>query len=153
MSSHSKAGDGHDHGGHVVSLKVLIGTWAALVVLTVVTVAATWIDLGSLNILLAMLIAVVKSALVVLLFMHLLWDKPFHSIIFLSSTLFVALFISFALMDTREYEASKIPGYSPEMEIAAQEAAASATDGHATDGDTADDHAPADDHAAEGDAH
>ena len=161
MSSHSKAGDGHEEVGHVVSLPVLLGTWFALIVLTVVTVAATYIDIGSLNIVLAMAIAVVKSAFVVLFFMHLRWDKPFHSIIFISSTAFVALFIAFALMDTREYAETKISGYAPDMELAAQEAAAAAGDSHgdAAHGDEAhgdDAHAgeaAEDSHSPEGDSH
>jgi cytochrome c oxidase subunit 4 len=36
--------------------------------------------------------------------MHLRWDRPFNSIIFVSSILFVALFISVTLLDKSEYE-------------------------------------------------
>jgi cytochrome c oxidase subunit 4 len=100
----------HGKGGHVVPMRILIGTWAALVVLTWLTVSATTIDLGNLNIVIALSIAVVKSALVVLFFMHLKYDKPFHAIVFVSATLFVVLFITLALMDTRSYADSKIPG-------------------------------------------
>jgi cytochrome c oxidase subunit 4 len=121
MSSKSKAAEGHHEIGHIVPMKVLFGTFGGLVLLTWITVAVTYVDLGSLNILIAMFIAVVKSSLVVLFFMHLKYDKPFHAVIFIAATLFVTLFISFALMDTREYASAIIPGYSPDMEIAAQE--------------------------------
>jgi hypothetical protein len=36
--------------------------------------------------------------------MHLRWDRPFNSIVFVSSLLFVSLFISIALLDKSEYE-------------------------------------------------
>ncbi|MGQ0720920.1 MAG: cytochrome C oxidase subunit IV family protein [Candidatus Eiseniibacteriota bacterium] len=136
-SSHSHGEAGHEHGsvGHIVPLRILFGTWAALIVLTVVTVGSTYIDLGDLNIVIALLIAVVKSAFVVLFFMHLKYDKPFHAIVFVSATLFVMLFISLALMDSKEYLPSKIPGYASELapigEPAAAETAPAATEGAA----------------------
>lgn len=109
----------HEDLGHAVPLRILLATWGTLVVLTIVTVGAAYLDLGSMNILVALLIAVVKSSVVALFFMHLWWDKPFHSIVFVSATLFVMLFITFALIDTKEYGDSKIPAYAPEMELAA----------------------------------
>jgi cytochrome c oxidase subunit 4 len=108
MSTHE-----HTNQPHAVPLPILLGVWALLIILTWATVAATKVDLGSLNILLALIIAVVKSTFVALYFMHLRWDKPINAIIFCSALLFVALFISFALMDTKQYKPSKIPGYQP----------------------------------------
>ncbi len=105
----------HEHSSlaHAVPLRILVGVWAVLIVLTWVTVAATKVDLGNLNILVALAIAVVKSAFVALYFMHLRWDRPINALIFCSALLFVALFIALALMDTKEYKPSKIPGYQP----------------------------------------
>lgn len=103
---------------HVVPLRVLIGVWAALIVLTWITVSATNFDLGNGNIVLALLIAVAKSAIVALFFMHLIYDKPFNAVIFISATLFVMLFISFVLIDTKENKADMIPGYAPTIEEA-----------------------------------
>ena len=71
---------------HVVPVPLLVGVWATLIFLTVVTVAATKVDLGSLNLLVAMFIAAVKATLVCLYFMHLRWDRPFHTIVFVSAT-------------------------------------------------------------------
>lgn len=121
MSNPPHGGGSHDHGGlgHAVPMRILLGTWAALVVLTVVTVGATYVDLGEMNIFLAMGIAVVKSTFVALYFMHLRWDKPFHSIVFVSAALFVMLFISLALLDTTQYAGEKIPGYAPDIQAAA----------------------------------
>ncbi len=104
----------HAHGvGHVVPLRVLIGVWAALMVLTWLTVEATHYDLGEFNLWIAMIIATAKATLVALYFMHLRYDKSFHSFIFICSLLFVMLFVSFALMDSLEYQPDLIPGYAP----------------------------------------
>lgn len=100
---------------HPVPLKALVGVWAALVFLTWTTVSVAKLDLGSANIFAAMAIAAVKSVLVALIFMHLLWDKAVNRLIFVSALLFVFLFISFALLDTRHYHSSLIPAYAPEI--------------------------------------
>ena len=113
-----KASDAHpaDASGHVTPLWLLLGTWGALValtVLTVLTVAAIQIDLGAFNIWVAMGIATLKGLLVALVFMHLLYDRPFHSFIFMTALVFVFLFIGIALMDTSTYNPDLIPHYAP----------------------------------------
>lgn len=93
----------HGAGPHVVPLWLLGAVLGALLILTVLTVAVTYVDLGNMNIIVALLIAVVKAALVGLYFMHLRWDSPFNSVILISSLVFVAVFMAFALLDTAEY--------------------------------------------------
>jgi cytochrome c oxidase subunit 4 len=95
-----------DHGfAHLVSVQLLGGILAVLLVLTVVTVAAAKVDLGAqLNLIVAMIIATVKAGLVVTFFMHLLWDKKFNTLVFLSSVFFMVLFMSIAMTDRREYQ-------------------------------------------------
>lgn len=108
-------GHGHDHHSdhhadnhglsHTASVKVLLTTGGALMVLTVVTVLATKIDLGgNINLALAMAIAAVKATLVVLFFMHLKYDKVFHSVLLVGGVLAAALFVGFALMDSGQYQ-------------------------------------------------
>jgi cytochrome c oxidase subunit 4 len=70
-------------------------------------------DFGSVNIWVALAIAVLKGSLVVLFFMHLRWDRPFNSVIFLTALGLVALFISFAMTDTTEYAPDMITGNAP----------------------------------------
>lgn len=107
---HGEHGHGeHGHGAvHVLPLKVLFGTWGTLMVLTVLTVAVAKMpifDFGaSPNLLIAMVIATVKATLVCLYFMHLRYDKMFHSVVFISAILLAALFVSFALMDSNQYQ-------------------------------------------------
>jgi cytochrome c oxidase subunit 4 len=105
--------EGHSH---AVPLRVLAAVWGALVILTWITISATRMDLGAFNIVIALTIAVVKSAYVVLYFMHLRYDRPFNAVILISAIAFVALFIGFLLMDTKGYQPDVIPGYAPEIE-------------------------------------
>ena len=100
-----------DHHGisHVASVKVLLGTGGALLLLTIVTVLATKVDFGTnINLAVAMLIAVIKATLVILFFMHLKYDKIFHTVIFLSAIGAAALFVGFTLMDSGQYQHTNI---------------------------------------------
>ena len=101
-----------DHGqglAHVAEIKVLCATGGTLLFLTLVTVLATKIDFGAnINLAIAMAIAVIKATLVVLFFMHLKYDKLFHSVVFVSAILAASLFVGFTLMDSNQYQATNI---------------------------------------------
>ncbi len=56
--------------GHIIPKKTYYTIFAILMVLLVLTVAVAYVDLGPLNIFVAMTIAIVKAVLVVLYFMH-----------------------------------------------------------------------------------
>ena len=62
------------------------------------------VDLGPFNIWVAMGIATVKASLVCLFFMHLWWDRPFHSIVLVAAIVLMALFLGMSAMDTAEYK-------------------------------------------------
>jgi cytochrome c oxidase subunit IV len=100
---------------HIVPLWLLATVFAALVVLTAITVAVAGIELGSLNIYVALGIAGIKATLVVLFFMHLRYDRPFNMVVFLGCLLFVVIFISLVLKDTQSYRHSLIPSEAPAM--------------------------------------
>jgi cytochrome c oxidase subunit IV len=102
--------------GHIVPLRVLTAVFLALVFLTVVTVAASRIDLGPLNLYLALGIAGTKALLVVLYFMHLRYDRPFNLFIFAGCLVFVVGFISMVLKDTQTYQPSMEPGQAKSMQ-------------------------------------
>ena len=101
MSAH----DHDDHGiAHVASKKVLLATITALLALTIITVMATWIDVGKAgNLTIAMIIATIKATLVCMYFMHLRYDKKFHTVAIATALLFALLFVGFALMDRGTY--------------------------------------------------
>ena len=92
------------HGVHAVPRRVLGGVYGLLVLLTVITVAASFIDMGDANIWVALFIAFVKGSLVALYFMHLRWDSPFNALALMAALFFVALFIGLALLDSTSYQ-------------------------------------------------
>jgi len=115
MSAAADTADHHDHHddhhgiSHVASLKVLLGTGGTLLMLTLVTVAATKVDFGAnINLALAMAIAVVKATLVILFFMHLKYDRLFHTVVFVGAILAASLFVGFTLMDSNQYQQTNI---------------------------------------------
>lgn len=89
---------------HVMPFRVLVTVFVALLVLTVATVAVTWVDLGQFNLWLAMAIATVKASLVALYFMHLRYDNPFNGLILIVGLGFLALFLGLVLLDTFQYQ-------------------------------------------------
>jgi len=106
-----------DYHAHVVAMPVLIATFAALLILTALTVAATWINLGPAgNISLALAIALVKASLVGLYFMHLRYDSPFNSVILICALLFVAIFMAISIIDTAEYQPTRDPFPKPQTQ-------------------------------------
>ncbi len=94
----------HEDEVHIVPLRVLLAVFVALLALTYVTVTARYIDLGSLNIWIALGIATVKGALVVLYFMHLRYDSPFNAVIFLTALVFMFLFLGITILDTIQFQ-------------------------------------------------
>lgn len=111
MSQHSEShADAHATHVHACPLWILGAVFAALIVLTVVTVlTAQFVDLGELNLVLAMAIALVKGALVAMFFMHLWWDSKFNTIALLAGLGFLAIFLAFALVDTHAYQNTAEP--------------------------------------------
>jgi cytochrome c oxidase subunit 4 len=88
------------HSNHVLPLWVYLGVFGALLVLTVVTVAVAQVHLGGTgNLIVAMVVACIKASLVALFFMHLLYDKKIYLYVFMSSLVFLAVFIIFTSFD------------------------------------------------------
>ena len=80
-------------------LKFLFGVFAALVLLTILTVVAAQFSFGAWEVWVSLGIATVKAVLVAVYFMHLRYDSPFNALVFVSAIVFVALFLAFTLMD------------------------------------------------------
>lgn len=97
-----------EHAHHAVPLRLLAGVFIILMFLTAVTVGVTWLDFGyKMNLVVAMIIALIKAAFVGLYFMHLRWDSPLNGFILVASLLFVTLFITISLIDTGEYASTQ----------------------------------------------
>jgi cytochrome c oxidase subunit 4 len=74
-------------------------TLISLLILTGITVAASYVNFGAMNVVVALTIATIKATLVALFFMHLLHDKPVNALIACAGFLFLGLFLMFTLLD------------------------------------------------------
>ncbi len=92
----------HEDQGHSHHTKSYVIVWVTLLLLTVVTVWVSYFDFGEWNLFVAMLVATVKAALVCLFFMHLKYDNRMDQVVFISSFVFLAIFISLTLSDVME---------------------------------------------------
>jgi cytochrome c oxidase subunit 4 len=81
------------------SARALLGTAAALLALTAVTVAVSRVDLGAGNGAVALAIAAAKVALVGAVFMRLRGGPVLHVGVLAGALLFLALFISVVVFD------------------------------------------------------
>jgi cytochrome c oxidase subunit 4 len=84
---------------HVVSPRLYLLVFASLMVLTVVTVAASRYDFGPGNTVVAMAIAILKASLVVLFFMHVKYSSRLVQLLVAAAFLWLAVLISGALSD------------------------------------------------------
>lgn len=101
MSSEHPSAAAHAEEHHEHSAIPYHLTLVALLILTGLTVGASYIHFGSdsANVTIALAIATVKATLVALIFMHLLGDKPVNGIIAIGGFIFLAILLSFSLMD------------------------------------------------------
>ena len=84
---------------HITSYKVLALVLASLLVLTGITVAVSYVDMGFFNVPIALLIASVKSTVVLLFFMHLKHEGMTIVVSFTSTVIFLCIMISFTFWD------------------------------------------------------
>jgi cytochrome c oxidase subunit 4 len=85
--------------GHVVSWRVYLAVFAALVVLTGVTVLVTGFDFGPLNLIVALGVAVAKASLVVLYFMHARYSPRLTGVVIASGIAFFVILVFLTLTD------------------------------------------------------
>ena len=84
---------------HIASYRRLLTVLVALVALTGATVGASYVDLGALNVWIALLIASAKASLVLLYFMHIRKEGSLVVVSFLGTVLFLSIMISFTFWD------------------------------------------------------
>jgi cytochrome c oxidase subunit 4 len=83
----------------MITLKTYFVVFAALLVLTAVTTAAAFVDLGAWNVAVAMIIAVVKASLVAAYFMHLRHTSRLTLVFVAASILWLSHLIVASLSD------------------------------------------------------
>ena len=94
--------------GHVEPKSMYYAVFAALIVGTALTVAAAFVDMGALNNVVMLTIAMVKAALVILFFMHVRWSTRLTWVVAASG--FVWLLILFGLTMTDYLTRGWVPG-------------------------------------------
>jgi cytochrome c oxidase subunit 4 len=89
------------------------GVWFALIVGTVITVITGRMDLGAMNIFLAMIIATTKASLVVLFFMHMTETPTANRIVFAASLVFAVVLIIGVFGDLWTRNDMTLPSMAP----------------------------------------
>ncbi|HWZ82994.1 MAG TPA: cytochrome C oxidase subunit IV family protein [Terriglobales bacterium] len=85
---------------HVTSRRFYLLIGATLLILTGVTVAAAFVNLGPLNPVIALLIATIKATLVVLFFMHVKGaSEKLTGVVVVAGFFFLAILLSLSLAD------------------------------------------------------
>jgi len=85
---------------HIMSNKFYYAIWIALLCLTGITVAASFIDLGPFNAVVALVIATVKALLVVLFFMHVKYtSEKLTKIVIVSAIFWLFLLLALSMAD------------------------------------------------------
>ena len=84
---------------HVAPKSQLFAVFAALMVLTVVTVLVSRVDLGSFNLPVAMAVAVTKALLVILIFMEVKYSPRLVQVTAAVGFLFLGIMILYTMTD------------------------------------------------------
>jgi cytochrome c oxidase subunit 4 len=87
------------HGEHIVSPGVYFAVFAALMVLTATTVLVAYVDLGALNLAVALGIAITKATLVILYFMHVKYSGHMVKVYVAAGFLFLVIMLGITMSD------------------------------------------------------
>ena len=87
---------------------VYLTIFGALMVLTVITVAVAFVNLGALNTVVALSIACFKASLVVLYFMHVKYSSRLTKLVVVAGIFFLAILLALTMSDyaSREWLAA-----------------------------------------------
>ena len=89
-----------EHEAHLVSYKTFAIIWVVLLILTGLTVVVAQYDLGAMNIWVALGVAMLKSGLVIAVFMHMKYEQLLFKLSLFSALIILAIFIGLTLVDT-----------------------------------------------------
>lgn len=94
---------------HVVPVRIYVSVFVALIALTALTTGVAFINLGRLNTVAALAIAVAKMLLVILFFMHVRYSSGLTRIVIVAAFLWLAILLSLTLSDVLTRPWSPIP--------------------------------------------
>jgi cytochrome c oxidase subunit 4 len=84
---------------HIVPPRNYYAVFAALIVLTILTIAVSFIHLGEWHTVVGLTIAVCKALLVILIFMHVWYSSRLTWLIILASLYWLGIMIAYTLND------------------------------------------------------
>jgi cytochrome c oxidase subunit 4 len=84
---------------HIVSPKIYVGVFLALVVFTISTYSIAKLDLGPFNAMVAIVIAMIKSMLVILFFMHVKYSPKMTKVTIVSGLFFLLILLALSMTD------------------------------------------------------
>ncbi len=94
---------------HIVPKKIYFFVFGTLIALTALTTSVAFIDLGPINTVAALAIAVCKATLVVLFFMHLRWSGHLMRMVMVAALFWLAILITLTLSDVVTRNWTPIP--------------------------------------------
>ncbi len=83
----------------IVSIKAYATVLVALLVLTATTCAVSFIDLGKMNVVVAVVIAFAKASLVALIFMHLRYSRRLMRVVVAAGLFWLGILIALTMSD------------------------------------------------------
>jgi cytochrome c oxidase subunit IV len=95
--------------GHVVSIKLYVTIFIALLLLTGLTTGVAYIDLGAFNTVAALAIAVLKMLLVILFFMHVKYSPKLTKLVIVAAFFWLGLLLTFTLSDVFSRSWTPVP--------------------------------------------
>jgi cytochrome c oxidase subunit 4 len=95
---------------HIVPVKVYYGVFGALMFFTWLTYSVAYVDLGGLNLIVALTIAIVKATLVILFFMHVKYSTTLTKAIVASGFFFFLIMVFFTMNDLLTRSWTGVPG-------------------------------------------
>lgn len=92
--------NGHaEHADHVLPRSLYFAIFGALMALTILTAAIAYVDLGNMNIVVAIGIAVLKATLVLLFFMHVKYGSRLTWVVIGGGLFWLAILLSMLMLD------------------------------------------------------
>ena len=98
--------------GHISPKRTYYAIFGALMLFTAITVAAAFINLGTLNFPVAIAIAITKATLVILFFMHAKYSSRLTKLIVGGAFFFLLILVGETLMD---YATGGLQGLLPQL--------------------------------------
>ena|SRR5689334_1704935 len=102
--------DNHTHEHPIDSAKTYIGILVTLLILTVVTTAVAYVDLGAFSTVVALAIACTKMTLVALFFMHVRHSTKLTKLVVVGGLLWLAILLLMTLTDFATRTWIGVPG-------------------------------------------